>query len=128
MATLDELLAAARGARARAYAPYSGFCVGAALEAADGSVIIGCNVENVSYGLSLCAERVAIVRAISQGQRTFRALAVAGPAGVQTAPCGACRQFIAEFAPALPIIFTDVEGAVSTTLDELLPHAFRSRV
>ena len=124
MATLADLLVHARKARAHAYAPYSGFCVGAAVETADGTIVTGCNVENASYGLSLCAERTALVRAIAQGHRAFRGLAVAGPDGVATAPCGACRQFIAEFDPALPIVFTNAGGEVQTTLHELLPHAF----
>lgn len=128
MATPDELMLAARKARSRAYAPYSGFSVGAALEVAGGTVITGCNVENASYGLSLCAERAAVVRAVSRGKRAFRALAIAGPDGIETAPCGACRQFIAEFAPALPIMFTGVDGVIQTTLAELLPHAFRTLV
>lgn len=124
MPFLERLLEAAQLARARAYAPYSKFTVGAALETTDGTVITGANVENASYGLSICAERSAIVRAVAEGHREFRAIAIAGPEGTQTSPCGACRQFIAEFDPALPVIFSGTQGPVRTTLAELLPHSF----
>src|ERR1700756_2574607 len=100
MPSREQLLAAARFARERAYAPYSQFRVGAAVETEDGTIVTGCNVENASYGLSICAERTAIVSAVAQGYRVFRAVAVAGPEGVTTSPCGACRQFIAEFDPS----------------------------
>ena len=128
MATLDELLIEARNARAFAYAPYSGFRVGAAVETGDGTIVTGCNVENASLGLSICAERVALVRAVAMGHPAFRALAVVGPDGTATPPCGACRQFIAEFDPALPIAFSGLDGTVQTTLRELLPHVFTARV
>ena len=124
MPSPDELLAAARAARERAYAPYSGFAVGAALEVLDGTVITGCNVENASYGMSICAERTAIVSAIAQGYREFRAIAVAGPDGAITSPCGACRQFIAEFDPQMPVYFTTPDTDMQTTLDKLLPFSF----
>ncbi|MHB8146425.1 MAG: cytidine deaminase [Vulcanimicrobiaceae bacterium] len=120
----DELLARARSARAAAYAPYSGFAVGAAVETQDGQIVTGCNVENASYGLSICAERVALVRAVALGHRAFRAIAVAGPDGVETSPCGACRQFIAEFDPAMPVTYSGVQGPVRTTLALLLPSSF----
>jgi len=124
MPSLEELLAAARGAREHAYAPYSNFRVGAAVETDDGSIVTGGNVENASYGLSICAERAAIVRAVAEGHRRFRAIAIAGPEGVTTSPCGACRQFIAEFDPAMPIVFTGLFAPVQTTAAELLPHSF----
>lgn len=126
MPSTDPLLDAARTARARAYAPYSDFAVGAAVETQEGSIITGANVENASFGLTICAERAAIVRAIAEGHRAFRAVAVAGPDGVDTAPCGTCRQFIAEFDPDMPVTFTSSDGVVHTTLSKLLPFAFTS--
>ena len=124
MATRDELLAAAKRARAHAYAPYSRFAVGAAVETEDGSIVTGCNVENASYGLGICAERVALTGAVAAGHTTFRAIAVAGPDGVATAPCGACRQFIAEFDPAMPVTYTGPAFPVETDLSHLLPESF----
>ncbi|MGZ3499241.1 MAG: cytidine deaminase [Vulcanimicrobiaceae bacterium] len=120
----EELLEHAIRARERAYAPYSNFCVGAAVDVGDGIVIVGCNVENASYGLSICAERVALTSAVAQGHRTIRAIAVAGPEHVETAPCGACRQFIAEFDPAMPVTFTTPAKPMQITLADLLPHSF----
>lgn len=125
----ESLLQQAREAAANAYAPYSHFPVGAALLSATGEVFIGVNVENASYGLTICAERSAIVRAVSQGQKRFQAIAVwamARPHGSVT-PCGACRQFLAEFfSPDSPIIMSDAQtGALKTlTMAELLPEAF----
>lgn len=121
---LDELLSAARDARERAYAPYSNFRVGAALDAGDGNVILGSNVENASYGLSMCAERSAIFAAVSAGFRDFSAIAVAGPDGALTSPCGACRQVLAEFNPNMTIVFTAPNGTMETSIAELLPHSF----
>ena len=120
----ERLLAAAQEARERAYAPYSKFTVGAALETTDGTIVAAPNVENASYGLTMCAERNAIARAVAEGHREFRAIAVAGPEGALTAPCGACRQVIAEFHPGMPVLFTGPDGVVETTIDELLPHSF----
>lgn len=124
MPSTEELIDAARKARAQSYSPYSQFRVGAAVETADGSIVTGTNVENASYGATICAERAAIVRAIAQGHRAFRALAVAGPDGADTAPCGICRQFIAEFDTDMPVAFTSHDGIVRTTLSALLPFAF----
>ncbi|HUY41867.1 MAG TPA: cytidine deaminase [Candidatus Dormibacteraeota bacterium] len=124
MPSARSLIAAARAARANAYAPYSHFAVGAAVETLDGTVITGANVENASYGLSICAERAALVRAVAEGHRGFRAVAVAGPEDATIAPCGACRQFIAEFDSAMPVAFTSPSGVVETTLAELLPYPF----
>ncbi len=123
------LLAAARDAASRAHAPYSRFPVGAALEAEDGRVFTGCNVENASFGLTVCAERVAVFNAVQAGCRAFRRIAiVAGSRSKPAAPCGACRQVLSEFAkPSLEILIaapTRLERAKRFTLGELLPHAF----
>ncbi len=120
----DDLLEYAKRARDRAYAPYSGFTVGAAVDVGEGVVVIGCNVENASYGLSICAERVALCSAIAQGHARIFAIAIAGPESAHTAPCGACRQFIAEFDRRMPVTFTTAAGPVKTTLEELLPRSF----
>jgi len=117
------LVAAAMAVRERAYAPYSHFKVGAALRAADGTVYTGCNVENASYGLSICAERNAVFHAVAEGQREFDAIAVVTADGVT--PCGACRQVLAEFNLQMVVIVADTAGHRSVyTLDELLPDAF----
>ncbi|MBC7222191.1 cytidine deaminase [Candidatus Bipolaricaulota bacterium] len=120
-----ELVRKAVEARARAYAPYSGFSVGAALLSKDGRVFTGCNVENASYGLTVCAERVALFKALSEGAREFVALAVACGEG-PCSPCGACRQVLYEFAPDLLLIMADKDGKTWRTarLFELLPHGF----
>ncbi len=119
----EELVSLALAARARAYAPYSRFAVGAALLLADGSVVTGCNVENASYGLTVCAERVALFTAVAQGKRSFQALAVA--TGPGASPCGACRQVLNEFAPGLTVHLADKDGRFrSTTLADLLPDSF----
>jgi cytidine deaminase len=116
-----ELLAAARDARSRAYAPYSRFCVGSALLCADGEIVTGANVENASYGVSMCAERAALFAAVAKGQRSFTAIAVVGPDGVRIAPCGACRQAIAEFGEGILIVR---EESDDVSLRDLLPEAF----
>jgi len=122
----DDLIAAARDVRGRAYAPYSKFFVGAALRAKDGRVFTGCNVENSSYGLANCAERAAIAVAVAAGCQEFDAIAIASQGGV--APCGACRQVLAEFCDELTVVLHDVAGdggAKVLELSELLPHQFR---
>ena len=126
MPDLTDLRVAARVARDAAYAPYSGFAVGAALQTADGRRFTGANVENASYGLALCAERTAVFAAVLAGAREIAALAVCGPDGASTPPCGACRQVLAEFgAPGVPVTYLRADGGwVETTLGDLLPAAF----
>ncbi len=110
-------------AREAAYAPYSHFAVGAALRAADGTIYTGCNVENASYGLTICAERNAVAHAVGQGRRHFTAVAVVTENGVT--PCGACRQVLAEFGPHMAVIMADLAGNLRTcALSDLLPEAF----
>ena len=120
----DSLIAAARAAQARAYAPYSNFRVGAALESTDGAVFLGCNVENASYGLTICAERAAICAAVSAGAQRFRRAVVVSDVDPPAAPCGACRQVLAEFGLDLPIEGVGPKRTVSWRLSELLPAAF----
>jgi cytidine deaminase len=123
--TVTDLIAQAQAARERAYAPYSNFAVGAALLARDGRVFTGCNVENASYGLTVCAERVAICKAVSEGCRDFAAIAVVTATGAT--PCGACRQVLVEFGVD-QIIVARSDGSYATfTLDELVPQAFDCR-
>jgi cytidine deaminase len=124
---LSELVATAKAAAARAYCPYSRFRVGAAVLTEQGEIYSGCNVENASYGLTICAERNAIFRAVDEGKGllTIRALVVYTPTSSPTAPCGACRQVINEFGPsAFVISVCDSETIMSHRLDELLPHGF----
>jgi cytidine deaminase len=120
----DALIDAARGAQSRAYAPYSRFLVGAALESEDGRVFTGCNVENASYGLTNCAERVALGTAISAGARKFRRMVVASDAEPPSAPCGACRQVLAEFGESLVVESVSPRTSRTWKLSELLPSSF----
>jgi cytidine deaminase len=122
---VDDLLRAADAAAQLAHSPYSKIKVGAALLARDGVVYTGCNVENASYGLTLCAERVAMVKAVSAGAREFTTIAIATDQEKTLMPCGACRQFLHEFAPELTVVCQGSRGARATAkLSELLPRAF----
>lgn len=122
---LEQLRTDARTAMTRAYAPYSGFKVGAALLCDDGSVAAGCNVENASFPAGICAERAALATAISHGQRTFMALVIVTDALDPTPPCGMCRQALAEFSPALRITSVALDGREATwSLTQLLPAPF----
>ena len=121
----NDLIAAACKVRQQAYSRYSGFQVGAALRTAVGAIVTGCNVENASYGLTICAERSAVFSAIALGQQEFMELAIATPGGAM--PCGACRQVLAEFAPELTIWLVNAdqpEQVVETNLRDLLPGRF----
>ena len=124
--TARSLRDVAEEAREHAYAPYSGFRVGAALLTKAGEIITGANVESASYGLTCCAERAAVAAAITAGARTFDALALVSDGEAPAPPCGACRQVLAEFAPQLRVTSYGQNGEVAEwTVDELLPHRFR---
>lgn len=121
----DHLISAAKQARENAHAPYSNFRVGAALRATSGRIFGGCNVENATYGLSVCAERVAILKAISEGERGFDAVAVVTGAPMLTPPCGACRQLIWEFCGDVPVILTNLDGKTEMfQMRDLFPKPF----
>ena len=128
---LATLVHRAREARQRAAAPYSKFLVGSALEAENGEIFTGCNIENVSYGLTICAERVAVFKAVSEGCRSFTRIAVVAGGETLTPPCGACRQVLWEWSRGMEVVLADLDGRVETiTLAELLPkpfHAFLPR-
>jgi cytidine deaminase len=116
---------AALAARNNAHAPYSHFLVGAALEGDDGRVFSGCNIENATYGLSVCAERVAVFKAISEGARKFRRVAVAADTNVLTPPCGACRQILWEFCGDIEVTLTNLHGKTETfRMKDLFPRPF----
>jgi cytidine deaminase len=120
----DSLVEAARAVQQRAYAPYSQFRVGCALEADDGRMFVGCNVENASYGLTICAERAAVCAAVAAGAHRLRRAVVATDADPPAAPCGACRQVLSEFGRDLSITAVGSGGEVRWTMAELLPSAF----
>ncbi|WP_186278857.1 cytidine deaminase [Lysinibacillus sp. BW-2-10] len=123
---MNNLIEQSKIARENAYVPYSKFKVGAALLAEDGTIYQGCNIENSSYGLANCAERTAIFKAVSEGKKKFKALAVVADTQGPCAPCGACRQVISEFcAKDMPVYLTNLKGDTKlTTVGELLPGAF----
>ncbi|NLB70309.1 MAG: cytidine deaminase [Lentisphaerae bacterium] len=128
MEKLGELICVARKAARNSYSPYSSYPVGAAMLTSDGKIFTGCNVENASYGLTNCAERTAVFKAVSEGKRKFIALAIVGGSAENPAtPCGACRQVLTEFcSPDMPVICSGLEGdkTLEFTVGELLPHSF----
>lgn len=123
-----NLIESAKNVREKAYAPFSNFKVGAAVETADGEVFTGCNVESASYGLTVCAERVAIWKAVSEGKKNFRRIAVVADTDELTPPCGVCRQIIWEFCGDVPVTFSNLKGKTETVkMKELLPRAFDTK-
>lgn len=126
MKNIDKLIQAAKQASNFVYAPYSKFKVGAALLTKSGKIYSGANVENASYGLTVCAERVALFKAVSEGEKNFKALAIYTKTKDFTLPCGACRQVLAEFNPNLPIIIVNATGKTKKfSLAKLLPYPFK---
>ena len=129
MAGSESLVAAARAAREQAVATFSGFKVGAAVETADGTIVTGCNIENASYGLTICAERVAIFKALSEGHRNFVRIAVVADTESPTPPCGACRQIIWEFCGDVEVTLANLAATTAThRMKELLPWPFDRRL
>ena len=127
MSEYDALIAAAKHSREHAHAKFSNFKVGAALRAVSGRIYGGCNVETATYGLTICAERVAIFKAISEGERKFDAIAVVTDTAMLTPPCGACRQIIWEFCGDVPVVMANVKGKVETVrMSQLFPEPFDS--
>ena len=125
---IESLIEAAKRARLQAVAPFSNFQVGAVVKTADGKIYTGCNVESASYGLTVCAERVAIWKALSEGERQFTDLAVVADTETLTPPCGTCRQIIWEFARGAKIVFANLEGkSEEFHIADLLPRAFDAR-
>ena len=125
---LPKLIEAATTVRENSYAPYSRFRVGAAVEAADGTIYSGCNVESASYGLTVCAERVAIWKAVSEGIHEFRQVAVVADTEELTPPCGVCRQILWEFCGDVPVTLANLKGETETVMmSDLLPRAFGRR-
>ncbi|MBI4457304.1 MAG: cytidine deaminase [Acidobacteria bacterium] len=125
---VEKLIQAALRAREHAHAPFSNFRVGAALLDTSGEIITGCNVENATYGLTVCAERVAVFKAISEGRRKFQAIAVAADSERFTPPCGACRQILWEFCGDIPVYLVNVRGGQSKfQMKDLFPAPFDSR-
>ena len=120
---MQDWIAAAKSARERAYVPYSNFKVGAALVAEDGRIYTGCNVENISFGLTMCAERVALGRAVVDGVGKFSAIAIVADTEMPVSPCGACRQALAEFAPDMQVILATMDGKIEEwSLTQLFPR------
>ncbi len=123
---LSKLAAAAKAASESAYSPYSNFSVGAAILTRDGEIFLGCNVENASFGLTICAERNAVFQAVARGQREIDAVAIYTSTPTPTAPCGACRQVLYEFGPDAQVYCTcDGKDVIHSTVSDLLPGAFR---
>ncbi|MBK9214784.1 MAG: cytidine deaminase [Chloracidobacterium sp.] len=126
--TDERLVEEAMKVRENAYAPFSKFKVGSALETEDGSIVVGCNVESASYGLTVCAERVAVWKAISLGKTKIRRIAVVADTEDLTPPCGVCRQIIWEFGGDIPVIFANLHGSAETVqMKDLLPRAFDTK-
>ena len=124
---MKKLISKAREARKKAYAPYSKFKVGAALETTSGKIYTGCNVENASYAVTCCAERTALVKAVSEGAKSFRRIAVVADTKEPCPPCGVCRQALYEFAPSLEVIMANTRGKTEVVmLPDLLTHSFHS--
>ncbi len=119
-----KLIREAVKAKQFSQAPYSKFRVGAAILSENGEIIKGSNIESSSFGLTICAERVALVKALSEGKTSFKSIAIAGKEGSLTPPCGACRQFLFDYAPHIEVILTDGQNKKTYTLKELLPVAF----
>ena len=129
MTETDRLVEAARTVRLRAHAPFSHFLVGAALETEDGQVVTGCNVESASYGLTMCAERAAVFKAVSEGHRRFRRIAVVADTAEPTPPCGACRQVLWEHGGDLEVILANLDAVKAHhRLKDLLPYPFDARL
>ena len=128
MADFDRLVERARAARLGALAEYSRFKVGAALETSSGEIITGCNIENATYGLTICAERVAIFKALSDGHRTFRRIVVVADTPEPTPPCGACRQILWEYAGDIEVVLANLDGVTARhEMSDLLPGPFDKR-
>jgi cytidine deaminase len=122
---IGRLIEAAMKMREQSYSPYSGFSVGAALLCSDGTVYTGCNIENASYPVTICAERTAMAKAVSEGHRKYSRIAIYGESRGYCMPCGSCRQFLAEFSPEMEVLCSRADGRyVSYKLSELLPHTF----
>jgi len=125
---LEKLVESAKGVWKKAYAPFSEFKVGAAVRTKDGKIFTGCNIESASYGLTVCAERVAIWKAVSEGEREFTNIAVVADTEELTPPCGVCRQILWEFCGDVPVTFSNLQGKTETVqMSELLPRAFDTK-
>lgn len=123
----QTLIEAAKQAQKFSQAKYSNFSVGAAIETEDGAVFTGCNVESSSYGLTICAERVALTKAISEGELSFKTIAIVGPENEHCSPCGACRQLLYDYAPQLKVVTTNGNDIQAHDLSSLLPFAFEEK-
>jgi cytidine deaminase len=125
---IEKLVSAARAARDCSLSPFSSFCVGAAVETEDGKIYTGCNIESASFGLTVCAERVAIWKALSEGERRFKGLAVVVDTDPLTPPCGTCRQIIWEFCRDVTVVLANLQGEIEVVeMHDLLPRAFDAR-